>query len=125
MDDKSELDTELERIDNFIAEAKEAIEKGKALERLMCNEDFTNIIVDGYFESEARKLFDILIDPTGASPYSEEQINSMLAGISHFRGYIGTGQYPGTIRTEAERAPLDIIKEEEYRIQVTAEWSKV
>jgi len=43
-----------------------------------------------------------------------------LASISDFRGYVGTEDYPGTIKIAAEAAPQIILKEELYRNELTA-----
>ena len=118
--DNSNLKIDLEQIDSVIEDNKKKIEKGKALDRLMKNPDFKEIILDGYFETEAKKLFHILTDPTGATPYTEETIRMKLASISDFKGYVGTEDYPGTIKVEAEQAPHNILREEQYRIEVTA-----
>ncbi len=118
--DITNLKEDLEKIDNLIEEHKGKIERGKALDRLMKNEDFKAVILDGYFEAESQKLFKILTDPTGATPYTEETIRMKLASISDFKGYVGTGDYPGTIKIEAEAAPGIILREELYRNELTA-----
>ena len=119
--DTSTLNETLRAIDAVIADKRQAIERGKMLTRLKNNPDFVELFLNGYIEDEAKKLFAILTDPTGASPYSAEKIHLMLEAISHFKGYVGTDDYKGTIMIEAEQAPLDIAREEDYRKQVTAE----
>ena len=122
--ENSNLKLDLEKIDKVISDSNEAIEKGKALDRLMKNADFKSIILDGYFETEAKKLFQILTDPTGATPYTEETILMKLASISDFKRYVGTEDYPGTIKIEADKAPHDILREEQYRIEMTARYAE-
>ena len=119
--EQSNLNETLQAIDAVIADKRQAIKRGEALQRLMKNQDFIDVILNGYIEEEARKLFAILTDPTGGSPYSAEKIHLMLEAISHFKGYVGTDTYKGTVMIEAEQAPLDIANEEDYRKQVTAE----
>lgn len=123
MDTTSNLKDTLKRIDEYIGTQREAITKGEALERLMKNPDFKLVILDGYFEAETKKLFNLLVDPTGASPYTNDQINLKLAGISDFKGYVGTDDYVGTVATEAFNAPSNIDREEDERKRVTAEFS--
>ena len=120
----SNLKETLEAIDAAIARKKEAIKAGEALNRLMNNPDFKTVILDGYIEAEANKLFKILTDPSGTSPYTDDQVKLKLAAISHFRGYVGTEDFPGTIKIEAEQAPLDILSEENYRKEVTAMYAE-
>ena len=119
--EQSNLNETLQAIDADIAEKRQAIKRGEALQRLMKNQDFIDVILNGYIEEEARKLFAILTDPTGGSHYSAEKIRLMLEAIRHFKGYVGTDAYKGTVMIEAERAPLNIAGEEDYRKQVTAE----
>ena len=119
--DQSNLNETLKAIDAVIAEKQKAIKLGEALTRLKKNQDFIDVILNGYFDVEAKKLFAILTDPTGTSPYSAEKVHLMLEAISHFKGYVGTDTYKGTIMINAEQAPLDIAREEDYRKQVTAE----
>jgi hypothetical protein len=81
----------------------------------MANTDFIDVILTGYIDEEAKRLFNILIDPTGASPYSYEKIQMKLSSISDIKGYLHE------VKLEAKRAPHDIMREEIYRKEVTAE----
>jgi hypothetical protein len=123
MDEQSNLKETLAAIDKVIADKKAAIKRGEALERLKKNQDFIDVILSGYVKAEEIKLFNILTDPSGASPYSDAEITLKLSAISHFKGYIGTDDFPGTVKMEADSAPLDIDLEEQYRRSVTAEFS--
>lgn len=125
MDTASILQETLKSIDSYIAEKQEAIKRGEALERLKSNPDFQAVIVEGYIETEAKKLFDILTDPTGASPYSAETIQLKLEAISHFKSYVGTRDYPGTVKMDATRAPGEIQRELAERARTTAEYAAI
>ena len=118
--EQSNLNITLEAIDSTIAEKRECIRRGEMLKRLSKNQDFRELILDYCLDAEAKKLFEILTDPTGASPYSPEEIHLKLGVVSHFKGLIGTESFKGSIEIEAERAPLDIANEELYRLEVTA-----
>lgn len=120
----SNLKETLEAIDAVIADKKEVIKVGEALKRLMNNPDFKLVILDGYIEAEADKLFKILTDPSGSSPYTDDEIKLKLAAISHFKGYVGTEDFPGTVKIAAEQAPLDILREENYRKEITAVYAE-
>jgi len=121
--DKSNLEETLKRIDKYINEQERNIKRGEALERLMVNPDFKAIILDGYIDTEAKKLFKILTDPSGASPYTPEEIHLKLGTISHFRGYVGTSDFAGTVKIDAEQAPSNILREQVERSRVTAEYA--
>ena len=111
----SNLKDTLDRIDTLISDKQSAITKGAQLEVLMKTPGFIDVILDGFMNDEAKRLFDIMVDPTGASPYSNEEIQLKLAGISTFKKYLAD------VKKAAERAPLDILREEDYRKEVTAE----
>lgn len=122
--DSSNLQETLEKVDQAIAQWQADIEKGKALARLKKTPDFQLVFMEGYIDTEAKKLFEILTDPTGASCYSPEQIHLRLEAISHFKSYVGTEKHTGTVETDALYAPNLIDKEREYRKQVTADAAK-
>ena len=117
--DSSNLQTTLNSIEAFTADRELAIERGKMLERLKLNPDFQSLFLEVYIETEARKLFNILTDPTGASPYTDEQIHLMLAAISYFKGFVGTPDFRGTIEVDAELAVSEIEREQDYRKELT------
>jgi len=121
MDNESNLDSTLTAIDARIKQQETVIERGKALERLKLNKDFQLVILEGYLDSEARRLFSILTDPTGASPYTDEMIHRKLVSISDFKGYVGTDDFVGTVELEAQRAPIDIQEQYITRKELTAE----
>lgn len=122
--DSSNLQETLEAIDSEIASKKLAIQKGAALARMKSTDDYRIVFTEGYCETEAKKLFDILTDPSGVSCYSAEQIHLRLEAISHFKGYVGTEDFPGTVDVDAEHAPEEIQREQAYRAQVTAEYAE-
>jgi len=110
----SNLKVTLRRIDEYIAEQQEHIKRGKELEQLRTNPAFLSVFVDGYINTEAEKLFNILVDPTGVSPYSDEEIRLKLASISDFKRYINN------VEISAEQAQNKIAREELERVRVTA-----
>ena len=124
MDEQSSnLKETLNSIDLVIEAKKAEVKRGEKLVRLMKNPDFIDVILEGYVGYEERKLFKILTDPSGASPYSNERIMQKLASISDFKGYVGTEDFPGTVKMAADNAPSEIDREELYRKSVTAEYA--
>jgi hypothetical protein len=120
----SNLKETLQLIDEVMAERNASIELGEKLKRLKNNPDFIAVILDGYIATEEKKLFKILTDPSGASPYTEAQITKKLNSISDLKAYIGTEDFPGTIMVKADNAPGELLREEQYRKEVTTEYSK-
>lgn len=120
----SNLKQDLEAIDNVIADRKIAIERGVQLSRLRKNTDFIDVVLNGYITAEEAKLFKILTNPSGASPYSQEHIMLKLSAISDFKGYIGTEDYKGSVEIMADNAPLEIAREELYRKEITAAYAE-
>ncbi len=118
MDNASNLKTTLAQIDLAIERFKDAEKQGEMLKRLKNNPDFIYLFIDGYIEAEAKKLFEILIDPSGASPYSEDTIRRKLDAVSNLKGYMND------IEIAAESAPLDIAREEDFRVKHTAEYAE-
>lgn len=125
MDDftSSNLKDTLVKIDTKIAEEQVKIDRGEALARLINNSDFQEVILEGYIKTEAERLFKILTDPSGQSPYTNEEIHLKLEAISHFKSYVGTDGFVGTIMSEASTAPGIILREQVYRSEVTAEYA--
>ena len=115
MDIMSNLSVTLERIDEAIDTFKESAAEGEMLKRLQSNPDFVHLFINKYIDTEAKKLFNILIDPSGASPYSEDELRRKLDAVGNLRGYISD------IEIAATAAPLSILREEQYRKEVTAE----
>ncbi len=110
----STLQETLQAIEAVIEEKKITIQKGEALKRLKTNKDFQLIIMEGLIESEAKKLFDILTDPSGACPLSREELQLQLAALSYVKGYINT------IEADAQYAPMEIAAEQDFRKNETA-----
>ena len=121
MDEKSNLNETLKAIQSAIAEREANIELGEKLKRLRRNPDFQDVILKSYIEDVADKLFKILTDPTGASPYSMDTIQLKLGSISDLKAHIGTEEFKGTIEVKAEQAPLEIERELDYRKELTAQ----
>jgi glutaredoxin 2 len=119
-----ELTLELERIDNRIAELNDAIKRGDALERLMKNEDFKLVILDGYLDEEATRIFDNLVRVPAIRKESNDIMMDKLNSIRHMKEYIGTPTYPGTVLSAAMHAPEQIEAEQDYRLEVTSNASE-
>ena len=118
--DTSILHETLEEIETVITESELAVERGEYLKELKNSKAFQSVIIEGYINTESKKLFKILTDPSGASPYSNEQSHLMLGAISHFKSYIGTEDYQGTVEQDAMYGVEEIQREQDYRKTITA-----
>ena len=111
----------LAEIDAYIEQEKVAIERGKQLDALMQNENFVDVIINGYLKEEAERLFKQLTDPAGIPVQQAESVQLRLEAINHFKRYIGDKNYLGMVQMKAKQAPSNIQINEDYRKQVTAE----
>lgn len=112
--DTSNVKEELKQVDLRIEDLNKQIAIGEAIERLHENDDFKLVVIDGYMEAEAERLFDILTTPTSLKRDQLENIMDMLGSIRNFKGYIGASLQ------NAAQAPDMVIEEENYRKEVTA-----
>jgi len=122
MDNESTLEEqikeELEHIDNKIAEHKDQIELAEAIERLHTNDDFKTVILDGYMETEAERIFSLLITPMGWKKEINDTLLEKIAAIRSLKEFIGV-----KLR-EAITLPETIVELEDYRKEVTARGSE-
>jgi hypothetical protein len=111
---ETNLKTELADIDSRIATLRKNIELGEALQKLHENEDFKNVILEGYMDDEAERIFKVLVDPShNLKRDIMENLMDKLMAIRSIK------QYFGTILINAAMAPEEIKNEEEYRKETT------
>jgi sulfur transfer protein SufE len=117
MEETSNLKEHLEQIDNRIDELKNAIELGKDLESLHEDERFKRVILSGYLEDEAQRLFGVLVTPSTLKRDVVQNIQDKLSAIRNLK------QFFGVILQNAHMAPMQIEEEEDYRKEVTEHYS--
>ena len=105
----------LKDIDDRIEYLNGQIELGKSLERLHENEDFKLVILEAYFETESKRLFELLIEPTTLTREQLDNVMDMTSALRNFKKFFKT------VLINAHMAPDQIAEEEEYRKEVTAE----
>jgi hemerythrin superfamily protein len=113
MEEQSTLEELLRKSDERIAELEKMKELGEALERLHENEDFQKVILDGYFEKEAKRLFDILVHPDMFKRDIMQNIQDKLTSIRSLK------QFFGTTLQNAHMAPMQIEEEENYKRDIS------
>ncbi len=104
----------LESIDKVIDYQKVLVKRGESLNKLMEDPDFNDVILKGYVEEVAEKLFKSITDPKDRTHLNAEEAVKALEAIKKFKAYLGD------VIVNAENAPLVIAREEDYRKQVTA-----
>lgn len=105
----------IQEIEASINEAKKMIEKGRALERLMLNQDFKKLITVGYLETGAIHL--VLL-----KAQSNMQTDVLQSGIIKQIDSIGSlNEYFEEIRHQSLLAATSIINNEETRDEIIAE----
>jgi len=109
----SNLTKQLKLVDERVDALNLNIKKAEAVMRLEENEDFKMIILDGYLDSEAKRLFEVLIEPSNLKRDVMENIHDKLNSIRNLK------QYFGVLGQNSTMAPEQIEEEEAYRKQVT------
>lgn len=105
----------LEEIELNIKEAKQLVELGDALERLISNRDFEKVFTEGYLRDEAVRLVHLKGDPNMQSAEKQDSIVSQMDGIGHFTSYVAK------IRGQAHHARKAIESDEETREELLME----
>ena len=112
-ENSSNLKQELADIDERIKQLEDQIELHKALERLHENEDFKKVVLDGYFEKESARVFDMLTIPSNLKRDQLQNLMDMMSAIRNVKGYFKT------VIVNASMAPEQIDEEREFRKEIT------
>lgn len=97
MSEELNIDEQIARIDASIEAHKVNVARAEALERLMKTEDFQLVMIDGYLETEANRVFNLLISPRVTKPEEKESYLSQLETIKNVNRYLGDDDYKGTV----------------------------
>lgn len=95
------MSTEQETLEINIKEAKEAISKSEALERLQSNKDFIEVITEGYFKEEASTLVLRKAVPAMVDKESQEAIIKAIDSIGYLRQYLLVVNHYGSMAKKA------------------------
>ena len=80
-------DESIQEIEFSIQQAKEVVAYGEALERLLRNKDFQQVIDQGYLTDEARRLTLLLADPN-LDEKQHASVQRSLQAIGEFHQFI-------------------------------------
>lgn len=114
MEQNSNLKDELAQIDKRIEEYQAQVDLGTKLEGLHKYQDFIDVIMVAYFEDEAKRICDVLVEPSNLSREKLENLGDKLIAIRNFKKFFKT------ILINASVAPMQIEEEEAHRAQLTA-----
>ena len=111
------VQSELNQLEINIQEAKEALKKFQALERLQKNPDFTLIIDQGYLEEEASRAVWAKAEPEAQRrPEIIQNLDNIITAIGYLRQYFRTiyqnGYQAEKIITDSEQTRDELIEEE-------------
>lgn len=95
---------QLAALDRQIASAKETLETGKALARLLTNPDFKKVVIEGYLKDEAIRLVHLRGDPQLQDSLQQAGILRDIDGVGSFKTFLDVAAFKGR---DAERFIAD------------------
>lgn len=105
MSKKLNIDNEsIKEIDRQLEELEFLIKRGEALEKLLKDENFKILILEGYYEVEAKRVFSLLTHPLTVKPEDKASYLSQLDTIKDIARYLGNETYKGTVAITAINA---------------------
>ncbi len=117
LETNTNLKTELADIDSRIETLNKNIEFGNAVEALHNDPNFKLVILDGYFNEEAERIFGVLIDPNEYKRDMMQNMSDKLGSIRDLKKYFGVKLRNG------DMAPAEIAEEETFRKETTEKYS--
>ena len=112
------LVSEIEEIDKDISEKQKIANRYKALERLMVNQDFIDVILNGYLKENAEKIFVQLTLPSSYRTISKDECEEVLSAVRSLNKYIGVDNFVGDLYYDGIKAIEDILSLNEYKKQL-------
>ena len=116
---------QLQEVQLTIEQAKANIDRMKKLHRLFENEDFQDIINEGYFIEEAARLVGARADANVQGPEEQRHINILIDGVGALRHYFGNIERWGNMAEQAlnnhEETREEILREQLESAEVGAQ----
>lgn len=110
MSDTLNIDKRIAEIDSAIEIQEWYIKRAQALERLKENEDFQLVILDGYINVEADRIYTLLLAPQTVKKEDKEIYLTQLDAIKSLVGYLGSDTYAG-IATRLGQNAVQLIED--------------
>ena len=111
------LEIALKEVDDRLDELKARITLADDVRELEQNPAFQRVILKGYLDNEAERLFGVLVEPSTLKRDVMENIQDKLSAIRNLK------QFFGVIGQNATMAPEQIEEEEAYRKEVTTHFA--
>lgn len=105
----------LNNLELNIKAGTEAVDFGKALDRLFANRDFKRVVLEGYFKDEAVRLVHLFSDPAFQSVEKQQSIQQQMLAIGHLH------QYFQVIKFHARQGEKSVAESEDLREEILAE----
>lgn len=97
----------IEAIDKDLEVLEWNIKRAEALDKLMQMEEFHLVMIEGYLEIEAARVFDLLTHPLTVKPDDKNSYLSQLDTIKNLSRYLGNDTYQGTVKIVANNSRKD------------------
>lgn len=101
----------IQEIELNISRAKELVDLGNSLERLLQNKDFKEVVKKGYFEKEAIRLVHLKSDPNMQTAEKQQSILDQMNAIGSLNQYFRTVMFQAAQAIKAIDADEDTIAE--------------
>lgn len=108
MSEELNIDEQIAQIDASIEEQNVRVARGKDLAELIKDPKFQSVMIDGYLNEEANRVFNLLTSPRVSKPEEVQSYMSQLETIKNIGRYLGDGDYPGTVAILAANAKREI-----------------
>ena len=108
MSEELNIDEQIAQIDASIEEQNVRVARGKDLAELIKDPKFQSVMIDGYLNEEANRVFNLLTSPRVSKPEEIQSYMSQLDTIKNIGRYLGDGDYPGTIAILAANPKKEI-----------------
>jgi len=102
-------ESELEYMESSLEQAEDQVSIGEAIERLLVNEDFKQVITEGYLKEEPSRLIGLMSAPNFQDAETQSLCTKDLHSIGAFQRFISTQ------RMQAQSASAAIV---EYKQQI-------
>ena len=101
------IDEQIEIIDKNLEVLDWNIKRAEALDKLFGMEEFHLVIVEGYLQIEADRVFKLLTHPLTVKPEDKNSYLSQLDTIKNLSRYLGSPEYLGIVKISAANAVKD------------------
>lgn len=116
VNDNPNKQAELDEIDSRIKEFKDVIERKEDLESLFEDKRFQNVMLYGYFEAEAERIFGVILDPThNLKRDVMENLTDKMMSIRDVKTFYRV------INQSGESASEQLKELEDYRVKINSD----